>query len=250
MFAIFVLVFCLLMTAFSRGMGETYAVFLLPVSAHFGWERAAAASVYSVYMVSLGVGSPLAGLAFDRFGARFNYLLGAALLAIAYGMAGRLTELWQFYLFLGLCGGIGTAMVAVIPTQSLVSRWFDRRLATALSVAISGVGLGTLLMAPTAQIAIQRLGWSSAYGAAGVGFLGILAGLVLLPWRRIERGAPGNPRHMTAGGATGGPNLREAIRTRVFWGFFGIYTTTSSPTSWSKGSARWSQRWLSESRGC
>ena len=228
MFAIFVLVFCLLMTAFSRGMGETYAVFLLPVSAHFGWERAAAASVYSVYMVSLGVGSPLAGLAFDRVGARFNYLLGAALLAMAYGMAGRLTELWQFYLFLGLCGGIGTAMVAVIPTQSLVSRWFDRRLATALSVAISGVGLGTLLMAPTAQIAIQRLGWASAYGAAGVGFLGILAGLVLLPWRRIERGAPGNPRHMTAGGATGGPNLREAIRTRAFWGFFGIYATTST----------------------
>ncbi len=103
MFAIFVLVFCLLMTAFSRGMGETYAVFLLPVSAHFGWERAAASSVYSVYMVSLGIGSPLAGLAFDRFGARFNYLLGAALLAVAYGMAGRLTELWQFYLFLGLC---------------------------------------------------------------------------------------------------------------------------------------------------
>jgi MFS family permease len=228
MFAIFVLVFCLLMTAFSRGMGESYAVFLLPVSAHFGWERAAASSVYSVYMVSLGVGSPLAGMAFDRFGARFNYLLGAALLAIAYGMAGRLTELWQFYIFLGLFGGIGTAMVAVIPTQSLVSRWFDRRLATALSVAISGIGLGTLMMAPAAQIAIQRLGWPSAYGAAGVGFLGILAGLVLLPWRRIERGAPGNPRRLSPDRATGGSTLSEAIRTRAFWGFFGVYATTAT----------------------
>ena len=60
-----------------------------------------------------------------------------------------------------------------------------------------------------------------------MGFLGILAGLVLLPWRRIERGAPGNPRRMSPGRAAGGPTLREAVRTRPFWGFFGVYASTS-----------------------
>lgn len=222
-----VLGFCLVMTALGRGTGETYGVFLLPLSRHFGWERAAVTSVYSVYMLSLGLGSLLAGLAFDRFGARFNYMLGAALLATGYGLAGHLVSLWQFYLCVGVCGGVGAAMVGIIPTQSLVSRWFDRRLATALSIAYAGQGLGTLVMAPSAQIAIDRLGWSAAYGIAGWGFAGVLVFVTVLPWRRIAEGAANNPRKARGGRASGGPSLGEAVRSRVFWAFFFIFAATA-----------------------
>ena len=41
----------------------------------------------------------------------------------------------SFYVFLGILGGLGAAMVGVIPAQSLVSRWFDKNLGTALSIA-------------------------------------------------------------------------------------------------------------------
>ena len=75
--ALLVLGFCIVLTALSRGAGETFGVFLLPLSEHFSWERAQVASVYSVYMVSLGVGSLLSGLLFDRFGPRSNYVLGS-----------------------------------------------------------------------------------------------------------------------------------------------------------------------------
>jgi len=126
-----VLCFCLCITALSRGMGETFGVFLLPLSGHFDWERATVTSVYSVYMVSLGIGSLLSGIAFDRYGARFNYCAGVALLTVAYGLAGNLGQLWQFYLAVGICAGLGAAMVGIVPMQSLVSRWFDKRLATA-----------------------------------------------------------------------------------------------------------------------
>jgi len=85
--ALLVLGFCLLATALSRGMGEAFSVFLLPLSDHFHWERAAVASVYSVYMVALGIGSLVAGLTFDHYGARFNYLFGCGLLALAYSLA-------------------------------------------------------------------------------------------------------------------------------------------------------------------
>ena len=118
-------------------------------------------------------------------------------------------------------------MVGIIPTQSLVSRWFDRRLATALSIAFAGQGLGTLLMAPAAQLAIGQLGWKSAYGVAGWAFSGLLVLVILVPWQRIEQGATGNPRHTRAGKATGGPSLSEALRTRTFWGVFCIFGTTA-----------------------
>ena len=152
--AALILIFCILMTAFSRGMGETYGVFLVPLSDHFHWGRGYVTSVYSIYMLSLGVGSLVAGMIFDKFGARIIYLFGTGLLAISYSMAGSLNNLLEFYLFVGLFGGVGAAMIGIIPAQSLISRWFDRRLASALSLAYAGQGLGTLIMAPTAQFFI------------------------------------------------------------------------------------------------
>ena len=54
---IFILIFCLLMISVSRGMGESFGVFLLPLSDTFNWDRASVTSIYSVYMFSLGIGS-------------------------------------------------------------------------------------------------------------------------------------------------------------------------------------------------
>lgn len=225
--ALLILGFCLLATALSRGAGETFSVFLLPLSDHFQWERAAVASVYSVYMVALGIGSLVAGLTFDHYGARFNYLLGCGLLALAYGLAARLDSLWQFYLVLGICGGLGAAMVGIIPSQSLISRWFDRRMSTALSIAYAGQGLGTLFMVPVAQMALERVGWSSTYSMAGLLFVGMWLMVAVLPWKTITKGARSNPRKTESGKATDGLSLREALKTRAFWGFFFIFGCTA-----------------------
>ncbi len=225
--SLFVLFFCLFMTAVSRGMGETFGVFLLPLSKQFEWERATVTSVYSVYMVSLGIGSLLSGMAFDRYGARFNYCLGVVLLTCGYGLAGSYTSLWQFYLSVGVFGGIGAAMVGIIPAQSLVSRWFDKRLATALSVAYAGQGLGALMMVPLAQLAIERFEWTGAYKLAGWLFAVILLLVIMLPWRKIEQGAHNNPRMAPGGKSVGGLSLSEALKTRAFWGFFFVFTTTA-----------------------
>ena len=161
--SVLVLFFCLAMTSLSRGSGESFGVFLLPLSSHFSWDRASVASIYSVYMVSLGLGSLLSGMAFDKFGPRFNYMFGMGLLVIAYGFLGNLSSIWQFYIMLGVFGGIGAAMVGVIPAQSLVSRWFDKNLGTALSIAYAGQGLGVLIMAPLSQISIDHFGWQTSY---------------------------------------------------------------------------------------
>jgi MFS family permease len=193
--ALFVFAFCLVMIASSRGMGETYAIFLLPLSETFGWNRANVTSIYAIYMVAFGFGSLLSGLVFDRFGPRFNYMIGLTLLAGCYGFAGKLDSLVSFYLVIGICGGIGAAMVGIVPTQSLISRWFHRRRGTVLSIAYSGQGIGVMLLAPAAQLAIQQFGWQQAYGLASLGFVMVFILMVFLPWRRIAAGmiAPENP---------------------------------------------------------
>ena len=83
--AIFILFFCLFMISVSRGMGESFGVFLLPLSDTFDWDRASVTSIYSVYMFSLGIGSLISGIIFDKFfgtlyGILFSYILFSSIL--------------------------------------------------------------------------------------------------------------------------------------------------------------------------
>jgi len=227
LFSLFVLFYCLTLTSISRGAGESYAVFLLPLSSHFSWDRASVSSIYSVYMVCLGIGSLLSGLSFDKYGPRFNYMVGLGLLSIAYGLLDSLSSIWQFYIFLGILGGLGASMVGVIPAQSLVSRWFDKNLGTALSIAYAGQGLGVLIMAPLSQISIDHFGWQTSYKYISYVFIILLIIASFLPWKKISRGSKNNPRKTTNGKATGGISLKEAIFTKTFWGFFFIFCFTA-----------------------
>ena len=247
--ALAVFAFCLMMIAASRGMGETYAIFLLPLSDSFGWNRASVTSIYSIYMVAFGFGSLLSGLVFDRLGPRFNYMIGLGMLAGCYGFAGKLESILSFYLVIGICGGVGAAMVGIVPTQSLIARWFMRGRTTALSIAYSGQGIGVMLLAPAAQITIEAVGWQDAYMLASYGFIGAFILILLLPWTRIAAGVnraasspqanastdqrdalpdkpladnalPANTREHKA---KTGLSLGEAIKRPEFWGFFTIF---------------------------
>ena len=225
--SLLVLFYCLIITALSRGAGESFGVFLLPLSSHFSWDRASVASIYSIYMVFLGLGSLLSGIAFDKFGPRFNYMVGLILLAIAYGFLGNLTSIWQFCLILGVFGGIGASMVGVIPAQSLVSRWFDKNLGTALSIAYAGQGLGVLIMAPLSQISIDNVGWELSYEYISYMFVFLFIIASILPWNKISKGSQNNPRKTLNGKAVGGISLIEAVRQKTFWGFFFIFGFTA-----------------------
>ncbi len=228
--ALAVFAFCLMMIAASRGMGETYAIFLLPLSDSFGWNRASVTSIYSIYMVAFGFGSLLSGLVFDRLGPRFNYIIGLGMLAGCYGFAGKLESILSFYLVIGICGGVGAAMVGIVPTQSLIARWFVRGRTTALSIAYSGQGIGVMLLAPAAQITIEAIGWQDAYMLASYGFIVILFLVLLLPWASISAGVkPTSQSLMPDSSPTkleptnNGLSLNEAVRRKEFWGFFTIF---------------------------
>jgi len=217
-----------MMIAASRGMGETYAIFLLPLSDNFGWSRANVTSIYSVYMVAFGFGSLLSGLVFDRLGPRFNYVIGLGMLAGCYGFAGKLESILSFYLIIGICGGVGAAMVGIVPTQSLISRWFTRGRTTALSIAYSGQGIGVMMLAPAAQITIEAVGWQDAYMLASYGFMVVFGLILLMPWVTITAGVTPQQKSATATANVPlapkeGPSLAEAIKRAEFWGFFTIF---------------------------
>lgn len=222
-----VLALCLGMTALGRGAGESYAVFLLPLSGDLDWDRSSATSVYSLFMAATGIFAPLAGHLFDRFGGRLVYTVGLGALALGYFAAGSLSELWQFQIAIGGFCGLGAALIGLAPAQAVVSRWFDKNLATALSMTYGGLGIGTLIMAPLAEYLIAREGWRGAYGWYAAVFAILCAFVLFLPWRRIAEGAPDNPRRYAASAGRSGPTLWAALKTFEFWAFFAIFFVTA-----------------------
>src|SRR5690349_5359394 len=138
-----------------RGVGDSFMVFVLPLSDEFGWKRAQVASVYSAFLVVTGLAAPLTGMLIDRWGPRLVYCLGLVLLGLACFLGARLTQLWQFQACIGLLAGAGVSMLGMVPASMLISRWFRNRMSTAMGVAYAGFGTGTLLIVPLAQRSIE-----------------------------------------------------------------------------------------------
>lgn len=223
--ALGVLALCFIMNALARGAGEAYAVFLLPIGEETGWLRGDLTSVYSIYMAANGLASPFVGLAFDRLGPRVLYVLGLLSLGGGLLLAGSMTSLWQLYLSVGLMGGLGIASLGMIPASALISRWFDKRLATAMAVASTGLGTGTLILVPVAQVLIERDGWRSAYVWLGGCILAAVVPIALLPWRTIGAGRVADRRAGVR--ADSGTGLAQAIRGRPFWALFLVFFLTA-----------------------
>lgn len=216
--ALGVLALCFLLNALARGAGETYAVFLLPIGEETGWDRADLTSVYSVYMLANGLASPFVGAAFDRFGGRALYVFGLLALGGGFWLAGRMEHLWHLSVTVGILGGLGIASLGMVPGSILISRWFDARMGTAMAIASAGLGTGTLVLAPLAQVMVDSVGWRGGYGLIGGTVLLLAVPVALLPWGRITAGVV--RRGVPASAGLPSEGIARAIRTRPFWALF------------------------------
>ena len=214
---VLVLALCFVFNFIGRGVGDTYMVFLLPLGAEFGWHRSQMTSVYSALMVVSGLASPLSGIVFERWGPRVLYAGGLALLGAGYYLAGQARALWQFYLCIGLLGGLGASAIGMVPAAALISRWFNRRMSTAIGLAYAGFGCGALLMVPLAQTLIDSRGWRDAYHLIGGTLLVLLPLSLALPWRRIRAGSAALPPPVARDGTGMPAPLRAALGQRRFW---------------------------------
>ncbi len=225
--ALSVLALCFALSVLGRGLGESFTVFLKPISENFGWDRAEVVSVYSLTALAGGLSAPLIGRLFDHSGPRVVYALGLLLLGGAFLAAGFADRLWQFQLSIGLCVGIGIAFIGNVPNSILLGRWFGPRLPTAMAVVYSATGAGVLVLLPVSQILIDHIGWRGAYRTFGAIALILLLPLLLLPWRLFSKGSPHVVKradeHLTDDGWT----LPDAMRHHAFWALFATFFFTA-----------------------
>ena len=213
---------------FGRGLADTYTVFLLPLEREFGWTRSELTGVYSIYLLVNGLSAPLVGLLFDRLGPRWVYGAGMACLGTAFFLAQRLDSLWQFYLFVGVLIGFAVSLNGMVPGSALLSRWYRARLSTAIGIAFSAIGVGTVIFVPLTQLLVSHYDWRFAYRALGITLL-LLVPVVLfaIPWRTFTAGHDDYQARAKLAGAAGEWTLRSAMRTRIYWGLAQVFFCTS-----------------------
>ncbi|NPU12991.1 MFS transporter [Bradyrhizobium sp. 83012] len=225
--AFVVLGLCFALSVLGRGLGESFTVFLKPISDGFGWDRSEIVSIYSLTALAGGLAAPLIGRLFDHSGPRAVFALGLLLLGSAFTAAAHAQALWQFQLSIGLCVGIGIALIGNVPNSILLGRWFGKKLPTAMAVIYSATGAGVLILLPGSQLLIEAIGWRSAYQLFGAVVFILLVPLALLPWRLFAAGAPHITKPIADEFAEDVWTLSRALRHHAFWALFSTFFFTA-----------------------
>ena len=217
---------CFALGVASRSISDSFVVFVPALQAAFDASRSSITVVYSFALLVGGTGAPLAGWIVDRFGLRALTVIGMSAAALATLSASLASEIWHLYVGLGVVMGFAGASLSGVLSSSLLGRWFPaHRLGVALAVAWSASGVGAMLILPLAQHLIATDGWRHAYRVFAVMSAVFIPLLLVLPWRRIERGALGLAPLRTA--ANPGPTVGEAIRDWPFWALTFSFGLTS-----------------------
>ena len=218
-----VLAACLgVMAGFGSLFVYTFAVFVKPLGAEFGWNREDVSRGFAIAAITLGLSSPLLGRWIDRFGPRRIILpcmtvFGCAIASLALLRAG----LWQLYVTCFVLGLVGNGAAHLAYSRS-ISTWFQRRLGMALAFVMVGAGLGAMILPVVAQSIVSRSGWRAAYLSLGCSAL--LLGIPL-SWLYVrERGLIRHDMtrhdkvgHESAAVEHSGMTWPEGLRSFAFW---------------------------------
>lgn len=220
---------CFMLSFATRGISESFGVFVPALQAAFEVDRAVITSVYGLGMLAMGLGGPFAGLLLDRVGPRGLVLAGLACAGGSAVLASLAGAVWQLHATLGLLTGLAGAALGSVTFAGLLGRWFSARLGTALAVVWSASSVGVMLISPLAEMLIQARDWRFAYWCLGLAVLALVVPVVLMPWRRI---AAGDPAIMAARGGADrtlgtGPTVAMALRDPPFWGLTLAFAMTS-----------------------
>jgi MFS transporter, OFA family, oxalate/formate antiporter len=201
------------------GSAYTFSAFVASLQREFGASRGSVSLVFSLAgFLYFGLGAVSGPLA-DRWGSRRLAVLGMALVGLGLMLASAAHSLVEVYAAYGLGVGLGVGC-AYVPAVGAVQKWFVKRRGLASGLAVSGIGVGTLVMPPLASHLIDALGWRETYLILGslAAVMGIGMSLFIEDHPGARGLAPdGGPDGMAPSkGFSPGASVREAVRSRQF----------------------------------
>jgi len=175
----------LVLLTFASGLSfYNHAIYLDAVAARPDFSVGSASTAVSVFFLSGGVAGLGVGRWVRDFDPRYCISAGAIACFAALSLMPLVANLAQLFLVYSLFGA-GFAASGLIPATTLITRWFNRRRAMALSIASTGLSLGGVILTPLCVLLVETLGFNTAAPIMGsLYLLGVIP--VALIWLRPE----------------------------------------------------------------
>jgi OFA family oxalate/formate antiporter-like MFS transporter len=201
------------------GSAYTFSAFVESLQKDFAASRGSVALVFSLAgFLYFGLGIVSGPLA-DRWGSRRMAVIGMLLTGTGLAIASTAHNLAEVYAAYGLGVGLGVGC-SYVPVVGAVQRWFRKRRGFASGLAVSGIGVGTLVMPPFASLLIDALGWRNAYLVLGALAAVVGGGMALMIENDPRDRGLGPDGDALQSGAQSAPpagaSVSEAIRSPRF----------------------------------
>ena len=220
-YAYLITAICFSIQALGVGTYISFGVFFNPLMEEFGWSRAAIAGASSTAFFSMGIFGVIIGRLNDSFGPRRLMSAAALLLGLGCVLMGRLTTLWELYLYYGIIFGMGLSAIDVIALTT-VARWFSHRRGFMTGIVKVGTGAGQFALPLAASGLILVCGWRWTIAIIGAVVAGTL--LLMAQFLRRDPSTMGSTAKPAAGSgdfipAPAGPGLplSHVFATVQFW---------------------------------
>lgn len=199
------------LVSFASLLVYTFAIFLKPLAAEFGWSREAVSAAFGVAAMAVAFCSPPLGWLLDRYPARRIILPCLTVFGCAFASLALLTpHLWRLYATFLVMGIVGNGTAHLAYSRALTT-WFSEHRGVAFSILLGGGALGAMILPPIAEHLIQAAGWRMAAAILGASVL-----VVGLPCGSVVRAREGRgPAGASA--LASGVSVREGMRSRIFW---------------------------------
>jgi MFS family permease len=139
-----------------------YSLYTLPISQEFGASRMSMGSGMAIFLLAMGVYSPILGRIMDKGNKRNIMMYGGLLMAIGFALLSAATALWQMAIVLVLFIASGSGMMGSLASSTVVANWFERYRGRALGISLMGTSLGGAVIPLAAAPLIKMLGWRSS----------------------------------------------------------------------------------------
>lgn len=204
-----------------------FTAFFEPVASEFGWSYASVSLAYSLRGVEDGLLNAPVGMLTDRWGPRRVIATGVVIIAGGMFLLSYTNSLGMFYAAYAIIY-LGMSCCAQTMNMTAISNWFRNRVGIASGIALSGAGIGGLLIPVTVKL-IDMFGWRGAINILAVGAL-----VLLLPLSLVFRHKPEQYGYLPDGekvkktvkadNGTAPPQTidleikaKQALKSRTFW---------------------------------
>jgi MFS family permease len=170
------------------GFLYAFGVFLRPMGRELGVGHAVMSLLFSCMSLSGYLLGPLTGDWADHVGPRRVMVAGAVVFTAGVMVTAHAHSFLVAFPALGIGVGAGLASVYV-PSLAAVGEWFKKKRDIALGIAVSGIGVGTLVAAPLGAWLVREHGWRTTLtieGAAGGCLLLLSALFMFRPPIKVE----------------------------------------------------------------